>query len=132
MASKFDFKDVQFGINSEGIHLLRNRFPYKTIPIQDVESLSIVRGHEFRRWPLVLGFGGALVLLSIVYVVQLYNIYLADKDTIYAMGLAAILIPLSIGLLLTYLGFKKFLVLKVLANHKKKYFSLKSLERRGQ
>ena len=58
------FKDKYFGITEEGLHLLRNNYNYKTIPMNELESFRVGRGRAIKNWLLILILGIGMLAAS--------------------------------------------------------------------
>jgi hypothetical protein len=67
----YAFETPEFGLNEAGLHRLRSRFVFETIPYAAMHQVKVTRGLSVQNWWLLLAFGlgclgfAALSLLSI-------------------------------------------------------------------
>jgi hypothetical protein len=72
MAS-YTFVTPEFGLDEAGLHRLRSRFPFQTIPYAAMSRAEVTRGRSVQNWWLLLSFG--LVCLGVA-IVTAFNLYL--------------------------------------------------------
>lgn len=75
--TKFNFKTDQFGINSEGLHLLRSGYCYRTLLIQELESIEIKKGIRVKNRIGLIIFGLlnlALGIACFIYISPLNSV----------------------------------------------------------
>lgn len=128
MSELYKFETEEFGLSDVGIHYLRNRYNYKTINYEVIESIEIKKGNDLRNWLWVLFIG--LALLSFV-IYDLISIYLLlNSDSTYVIYIERLLIPLIPLLLGVYSIVISLRVTKVIVGQSRKgkiYLSLRKI-----
>lgn len=128
MNKKYTFETNQFGINEEGIHLLRNRFNYKSIQTKEIESLELKNGKEFKNWILLLLLGIGMLTFAGYYVIAIISFFNdASSGSFYIEELLVPFLPTFIGAYLIYISFKNTINLIVRLRNKKFQFSMSQL-----
>jgi len=69
----YTFVTPEFGLNEAGLHRLRSRFPFQTIPYAAMSRAEVTRGLSVQNWWLLLAFG--LVCLGVALVTA-FNLYM--------------------------------------------------------
>jgi hypothetical protein len=129
--NEYAYETTEFGLSNEGIHLLRSRFNYETIPYSDVQSITIERGKELNNWIPILLFGSVLVTASILYILRaLHVVGNHEVNIIYIEQIIIPVIPLLLGCYCLYSSTRNGAILRVktVANKKDK-FPLKEIEK---
>jgi len=145
--SKFINGDLHFATNNfkfrdNDFQLLRSRFPYKTIPYKDIQSIEIVRGIRTKR-PILLSLYAILFLILVPYffpIIKHMNVELAHADEEFAytdfMELYYYIILtggffLSVGIISLWQAIIPTWILRVyLKDNTKEVFSLLNLKRK--
>lgn len=99
-ANRYYFELEDFAVSGTSIHLLRNRFNFKTIDYNEIEAASVERGPEFRNGPIIMLLGIALVCFAFyqsMWIVDLFN----DHE-LYTIHINSILLPVIPGFLGIY------------------------------
>jgi hypothetical protein len=132
--SEYSFETREFGTSETGIHLLRSRFNYETIPFVEIETLTIEKGKELNNWLAVLIFGIVLVSGSIYYALRIFNIIdNHEANVIYIEQLIVPLIPLMIGGYCIYSSTRTGTILRLKSlRGKSDKFPLIDLEKKNQ
>lgn len=113
-------------MNEEGIHLLRNRFNYSSIPYKSVQIASIKKGREYKYWLLMLIAGIIILALSLFYASILLSFFhLELGNGFYIESELFTLFPAIGGASLLALSFRKTIGLEIQTVEKKYWFSLK-------
>lgn len=128
---QYAYETTEFGLSDEGIHLLRSRFNYETIPFSDVQSITIERGKELNNWIPILLFGGALVTVSIFYILRaLHVVGNHEVSVIYIEQIIIPFIPLLLGCYCLYSSPRNGTILRVkTVKNKNDKFPLKEIEK---
>lgn len=56
------FATKQFGVHEDGIHFLRNRFPFATLAKSEINKVVLKNGMQLANWPLIFLLGVCLVV----------------------------------------------------------------------
>jgi hypothetical protein len=133
MNNPYTFQTNQFGISTNTIDLLRNRFPYKSIPINSITSIDIKKGKDLKNWWWVLAIGFALTLYALWDITQILGI-LSDENIhrvdVYRLVVPAI--PLMLGLYSIIIASRNTKVMIIKANDRSYYLSLRDLVKQQQ
>lgn len=132
MENELKFETDQFGVNPEGIHLLRSKFIYKTIPYDEIQSSVIKNGREYKNWVIMLIIGLASIAFAINHIYNLWNFFHSPEGgVIYIESLIVPFFPTIIGLLLIYLSLRNTLILNIMTLQKNHTLSLRPLIRKN-
>lgn len=126
MNNQFTYETDQFAISAKSIHLLRNRFNYKTLYFSKVQTLVIRKGMEHKNWILILSIGIALLAFVVIDFLEIYNRWYAAQ-VIYIERLLIPVFPLLLGSYSVVVAFRKSMVMIVHDDKKRYYFSLRQL-----
>ncbi|WP_224996470.1 hypothetical protein [Cesiribacter sp. SM1] len=131
--SKYHFQTDKVGFSDEGLHLLRNRFNFKTISYKKIHSIEIMQGWEMNNWLVLLLFGLLLVIFAFSAALSLYLNYIdPNVHIIYTEQILMILLPLMMGLFTIYSALQRGEVLWVSYGTQKLKFPLKALHKSGK
>jgi hypothetical protein len=133
MDNLYKYETDQFGMSDKSIHLLRNRFNYKSIDFTDINSIKIQRGRDLKNWLWVLLVGCGLLSFVVYDVLHIFNIF-SDSRTyvIYIERLLIPLFPLVLGVYSVVISLRKSMVMIVQSGTKNYYFSLRSLTKANE
>lgn len=133
MNKTYTFQTTQFGINDEGLYLLRNRFNYKSYDRHQVVSFELKQGKEYSNWKVLIALGIALIIFAIYYSLGLLEFFnQSNGGRIYIEELLVPFLPTCIGLYLLFISFKNTINLIVVIKNEKLQLSLKELIHAGQ
>lgn len=131
--AKYQFRTEQFGLNDEGIHLLRTGFPYLSMPWRDITKVKIRQGREYSRWRIMLGLGILLLSFSIVYGIAIYRFLNSGTSGWLELEyIAAIGMPLAIGGFLVAGAMQRSPVMELKHAGKLYHLSLRAFAKEGQ
>lgn len=132
--AKYTFESDYFGISENSFHLLRNRFSYKTYSNREVVGVILEEGRLINNWLVIFVIGVLLTVLSIFYVLRMYQMLQANElSHIYIEQIVAPIMVCLIGGYCIYSSMKKGLTLRVgFVDGKKKRFPLDKVKKRGQ
>src|ERR1700733_8471085 len=90
--SPYQFQLQDFALSDNGVHLLRNRFNFKTIKYEEIKSATIKKTTEIRNASLILAFGIALLCFAFYqcrWIVELFT-----NPQVYKIYIETIIIPI--------------------------------------
>lgn len=128
MEEQYLFEAEKFGLSNKSIHLLRNRYNYKTIDLKDVDSIIIEKGKDLNNWAWVL-FIGVILLAFVTYdLLKILNLY-GDENThvIYLERLLIPLFPFVLGIYTVIVSLRNSKVMRMHVGSKKYHFSLRRI-----
>jgi hypothetical protein len=112
--STYDFELTDFALSNNGIHLLRNRFNFKTIGFHDVDSIILKKGAETKNIVLCLVIGISLLIFAFFQAIGMYeSINDPTVNRIYIEELILPFLPALIGGYCIYISLKKAPILYV-------------------
>jgi uncharacterized membrane protein len=118
------FQTHEFGVSSEGIHLLRSGFNYETIDWSQIKSLKIQRGKALHNWFVILVIGVALLSLGIYLSIRTIDTLMYQEHAErYVKMMQFLLIP-GIGVYFIYNALRTG-TLAVIQYHTRKEVSFK-------
>lgn len=131
--SLYHFQFEDFALSDKGVHLLRNRFNFKTITYGQISKAIVTRSAEIRNAVLILILGVAMVCFAFYqsrWVIGLFN----DPQVyhIYIESLILPIVPACLGIYCIYSALRKGPIL-ILKEGKKTYrLRLRAAVRKGQ
>lgn len=72
----FQFETDEFGVSSDGIHLLRNGFNYRTVLWKEVRIARITKGKEAHNWLILFFIGVVILFFSVDTIFQVSETFL--------------------------------------------------------
>lgn len=126
MDNQYNFETDQFGLSKDSIHLLRNRYNFKTIDFDKIDSIEIKNGKDLKNWILVLLIGLGLLCFVFYDLIRIYEYY-QESYIIYIERLLIPLFPFLLGVYSVIISFRKSQIMIVSHGNKKFYLSLRQL-----
>lgn len=129
----YKFETEQFGLTSEGIHLLRSRYNYETIPVGQIDKIRFERSQIVNNWVVLFVVGLASVAFSVYYTFILVDVF--NDDSIHRIYIEEIMIPFLpfvFGLFMIYSSLRTGTMMIVHYKTKKRRFSLERLRKEGK
>lgn len=118
--SIYIFESTDFALSDKGIHLLRNRYNYKTIEYNMVDKATIKKGAEIKNVVPCLVIGICLLGFAILQTRHMINIFNDPSVTIiYIEAIVLPVLPGLVGIYLVYIAVKKGIVLIIDTGTKK-------------
>lgn len=106
--NNYDFESKDFALSDKGVHLLRNRFNYKTISFTELDKATFTKDVETKNVGLTWVVGILLILFAIF---QSKGVYESFNDPsvreIYIESIVLPVLPFLIGLYCVYISVKK-------------------------
>ncbi len=128
MDELYKYEAEQFGISEKSVHLLRNRFNYKTIDFNQIDSITIKKGKTMKNWLFVLVFGLSLLAFALYDLFQIYLVFFDNStSTIYIERLLIPLFPFIIGIYAIIISIKTSDIILIKVDSKNYYFSLSKI-----
>jgi len=106
--NNYDIQSKDFALSAQGIHLLRNRFNYKTINYDDIRKATFARAAETKNVALTLIVGILFITFSVYNTIGVYqNFYDPTVHRIYIESIALPVLPVLLGIYCIYIAVKK-------------------------
>ncbi|MEM6524637.1 MAG: hypothetical protein AAGF85_17560 [Bacteroidota bacterium] len=125
----YKFESDKFAFSDNQLHLLRNKYNFRSFSNSEIHSISIRKGKQVNNWVVLLVLGMAMIGFSIYYALRLH--YLLSEGIIRSIYVEEILIPLiptMLGGYCVYSSVRNGIVATVILNSGKTYnFPLGSL-----
>jgi hypothetical protein len=124
----YDFELTDFALSNKGIHLLKNRYNFKTIGFHDVDSIILKKGAETKNIVLCLVIGISLLVFAFFQAIGIYeSINDPTVNRIYIEGIILPFLPAMIGGYCIYISLKKAPILYVKSGKEKHRLRLKEV-----
>lgn len=133
MQEQYLYQTTQFALSSHALFFLRSGFAYKTIPIDDIDSIELRDGKDLRNWLWVFFIGVVLVVYAIFDCWNIYRI-LTDPHVhhVEIFRLIIPVIPLLLGCYSIVIALRKTKVLIVTDKKSRHYLSLREIIKQEQ
>ena len=131
--TNYDIESRDFALSPQGIHLLRNRFNYKTINFYDIHKATFTRAAETKNVLPALIAGTLLVAFAVYRAIGVYQDF-QDPSVhhIYIESIMLPVLPLLLGLYCIYIAVKKVPLLIIELKGEKHKLSLRDIINAGQ
>lgn len=133
MAS-YNFETREFAVSDAGIHLLRDRYNYRTIRFSEIKRIAIEKGQETPNWIGVFILGTAIIFAAVDFSMASIDSFISGSAT---TGHAKILIFLLLigcaGSCFVYSSLQKGIILRIsYGNGKQDRFPLRVIIMQGR
>jgi hypothetical protein len=129
---EYKFETAEFGLTAEGIHLLRSRYNYETIPFEQIHKIRFEKSRVVNNWIVILAIGLASVSFSIFYASILLKVFSDDRvNRIYIEEILIPFLPMVFGLFMIYSSLRTGTMMIVHFGKKTKRFPLEKLRKEG-
>jgi hypothetical protein len=124
----YTYEAEKFAVSENGLHLLRNRFNYETIPWNAIDTIEVHDGKDLKNWLWVLAVGAAFSVYAVWDIFQILYIF-KDPNTflIYVERLVLPVIPLSLGVYSIFIALRNTRVMTIKGASKTYFLSLRYL-----
>ncbi len=103
----YDIESKDFALSQQGIHLLRNRFNYKTITFYDIDKATFTRASDTKNIVLALIAGILLIVFAIYQTIGVFqDFHDPEVHRIYIESIVLPVLPLLVGLYCIYIAVK--------------------------
>lgn len=131
--ANYDIESKDFALSSQGLHLLRNRFNYKTINFDEVDKAYFTKAAETKNVVLALMVGILFVAFAIYGAVCVYDDF--HDPSVYHISIESIMLPvlpLLAGAYCIYIALKKVSLLVIELKDQKYKLSVVDVVNSGQ
>ncbi|PWK80101.1 hypothetical protein LX99_00565 [Mucilaginibacter oryzae] len=130
--SNYDIRAKDFALSVEGVHLLRNRFNYKTISFTDIDNARFTRAVETKRVTLTLVVGVILTGFAVIQIIGVIRTFNDPAErVIYIESIVLPVLPLLLGGYCIYISVKKVPSLIIEVKNEKHTLSLQDIIKNG-
>jgi hypothetical protein len=131
--NNYDIQSKDFALSAQGVHLLRNRFNYKTINYNDVHKATFARAVETKNVVLTLIAGILFVGFAVYNAIGVFeNFHNPAVHRIYIESIVLPVLPLLLGLYCIYIAVKKVPSLIIELESQKHTLSLEDIYKAGE
>jgi hypothetical protein len=128
--SRYDFEATDFALSKSGIHLLRDRYNYKTIEYKEVNKATIKRAPEINNYLVILIFGIALIAFAVKVTVGIIRLLKSpDVEVIYIEHIVLPVIPGLLGFYMLWNALRRGPVLFIETNTSKHKLRLREFKK---
>lgn len=122
------YETEQFAVSEKKLHLMRDRYSYKEIDFDKVNSIIIRKGKDLRNWLRVLIVGLGLLAYVIYDIIKVFPLFYDHLElVIYIERLSYTLLPFMLGIYSLIVSLRTTMVMIVYAGSRKYHFSLRHL-----
>lgn len=127
--STYNFETREFAVSDAGIHLLRDRYNYRTIRFSDIRQIVIDQGKETPNWIGAFMLGTAIIYASIDFsMITIDSIVSGNGDASQVRMFVFLLLMGCAGGCFVYSSLQYGVILRVrYANGKRDRFPLKEI-----
>ena len=129
--ANYAFQTAEFGLDATGIHLLRNRFHYHSIPYAEADKVHVSIGPDIQNWGLVLGLGILLAGAGILGCYALYWFFQEEEGRIDVKLVVAPFLPLVLGAMAVVSALRRVPTLQLEQHGRQRRISLRELAQKG-
>ncbi len=111
----FDFRSATVGINSTGLHALRNDLIKHSVAWDQIAFLRIRRGMDYNNWLVMLIFGGAMAAFGLWLMASTIEHIPKDEDWLasYLRFNFYSITLIGLGVLVFVLGLRRTMVMEI-------------------
>ncbi|MDO7846766.1 hypothetical protein Q5H92_10390 [Hymenobacter sp. M29] len=124
----YAFETPEFGLDEQGLHRLRSRFPFENIAYEQLSSVEVRRGKSVQNWPLLLLVGVLCIGFSAFTAYRLYLFLTFGRGHFYIQTLATPFLPAVIGVAAIWQALRVTDILVVRVNRRRLVFPLDTLK----
>lgn len=124
----YAFETPEFGLDEQGLHLLRSRFAFEHLTYADLTAATVTRGKSVQNWALLLVVGLCCLGFSTFTAYRLYLFLAYGQGHFYVQILATPLIPGAIGLAAVWQALRVTDILAVRVERRRLVFPLEALK----
>ena len=126
--NRYEIQAKDFALSADGVHLLRNRFNFKTISFNDIDKASFKRAVETKNVALTLVAGAILIGFSVLQVIGVIKTFNDPHErTIYIESIGLPVLPFLLGGYRIYISVKKVPSLIIEIKNEKHKLSLQDI-----
>jgi len=131
--NNYDIQSKDFALSPQGIHLLRNRFNYKTINYDDIRKAAFARAVETKNVVITLIVRILLITFAVYNAIGVYeNFHDPTVHRIYIESIVLPVLPVLLGLYCIYIAVKKVPSLLIELENQKHKLSIQDIYKAGQ
>jgi len=128
----YQFQSEDFALSADGVHLLRNRYNFKTITYDEINEAVIERSAEIRNAPVTLILGILMVLFAFYQSRWVIGLFIHPEGTIYIESIVLPVIPAFLGIYCIYIAIRKGPMLRLETETKSHKMRLRSFFKNDQ
>lgn len=123
----YTFETPEFGLNEDGLHRLRSRFPFESLPYATITQAEVKRGKTVQNWWLLLAFGVLCLGLAGYVAYGIYWFFRFGHGRITVQEVAVPIIPAFLGVAAIMQALRVDDILLIYAGRRKLLFPLNKL-----
>ena len=130
---EYKFETDQFGLSSEGVHLLRSRYNYETITFSQITKIRFERSRIVNNWMILFLSGLSAVAFSVYYVLILFEVF--NDDRVHSIYIEEVMVPfflLIFGVFMIYSSIRTGTMMIVSYGKKTRRLSLEKLKKENK
>jgi len=90
----YGFETPEFGLDENGLHRLRSRFVFETIPYPQMQQAEVKRGKSVQNWVLLLIVGVCCLAIAVFVAYRILDFLFDDTPTNLHIEVHEVAIPI--------------------------------------
>jgi hypothetical protein len=123
----YAFETPEFGLNENGLHRLRSRFPFESLPYTAITQAEVKRGKTVQNWWLLLAFGVLCLGLAGYVAYGIFWFFKFGHGRITIQEIVVPIIPAFLGIAASRQALRVDDILLIHAGRRKLLFPLNKL-----
>ncbi|MDO7874191.1 hypothetical protein Q5H93_05555 [Hymenobacter sp. ASUV-10] len=131
----YAFETPEFGLDENGLHRLRSRFAFETIPYPHLQQAVVKRGKSVQNWVLLLIVGICCLTIAVFIAYRILDFLFGDAPTNLRIEIHEVAIPVFpafIGVSAIWQALKETDILEVKTGRRRIVLPLDKLRPVGQ
>jgi hypothetical protein len=120
LTSAYIIETEYFGVSDEGIHLLRERYNYETIPWQAIRTIKIHRDRELHNWFAIACMSSAMFAVALYFGSEILDTILETQGWPLFKLYVLILLVAAVSAFFVFKSVRKTWVLRIQCKTKQK------------
>ena len=125
--ARYTFETPEFGLDETGLHRLRSRFPFESLPYAAISHATVTRGKSVQNWGLLMAFGLLCLFFGLYVAFNIYRFFRFGHGQITVQEVAVPIVPACIGIAAIWQALRVEDILIVRTGRRKLLFPLSKL-----
>lgn len=125
--ARYTFETPEFGLDDKGLHRLRSRFPFESLPYAAISQATVTRGKSVQNWWLLLAFGLLCLSFGLYVAFNIYRFFTFGHGQITVQEVVVPIIPVCLGVAAIWQALRVEDILVVRTARRKLLFPLSKL-----
>lgn len=126
--AQYAFETPEFGLDEQGLHRLRSRFPFEDIAYSQLSEAKVTRGKSVQNWYLLLLVGICCIGFSAFTAYRLFMFLSFGSGHFYVQTIVTPLLPGAIGIAAIWQALRVTDILVIRVGRRRLIFPLETLK----